>query len=624
MLKSFKNIARPIFRKIRFKLSWRYRRRIRKFENFEKEYREWSAVFHDASTQLTKRMILEMSQWKEKPLISVIMPVYNTKKEWLEAAIESVRSQIYTNWELCIAEDCSDDTETVPLLKKYANMDPRIKVVFRSKNGHISAASNSASELATGEWLALLDDDDLLHPTALYHVADTINRNPNAEIIYSDEDKINENELRCAPYFKYDFNIDLFYVQNMITHLGVYRKKTFEKIGGFREGFEGAQDYDLVLRFLEKINISQIIHIPRVLYHWRIHDGSTSKNISNKNYAGSAGERALNEHFKRSGISVKAIFDGSQYRTHYIMTGADYPLVSIIIPIYNNHHLLKICLESIYQKTTYPNFEVIVVDNLSDDPKTLSYLTNISKKHSNLRVVPDDTYPFNYSRINNRASLHAKGQYYCFLNNDTEVINGEWLYEMVSIASQPKVGIVGARLWYREKRFQKTRKRRIQHGGVVMGIGGIAGHKNKHHRARPRTINYQYFAMIFTHSITAVTGACMVMSKKCFMHVGGFDDENTPVAFSDTDLCLRVLEKKYRNVWTPHADLYHDESSTRKYDYETREKIMAFYKASAYLQKRWGKIIKRDPCYNPNLSLLYEGHHALAYPPRLDMLAHTT
>ncbi|MEG8098998.1 glycosyltransferase family 2 protein [Candidatus Liberibacter brunswickensis] len=621
---SYKNILKSLFRKIKFKLYRPLRLRIKKIKQFDNEYVKWSEIFHDASPKLTKRILLEISKWKEKPLISVIMPVYKIKTEWLEMAIESVRNQIYHNWELCIAEDCSDDPKIVSILKKHSNMDPRIKVVFRSKNGHISAASNSAAQLATSEWIALLDDDDLLHPTALYHVADTINRNPNAEIIYSDEDKIDVNQVRSGPYFKYDFNIDLFYVHNMISHLGVYRAKTFREIGGFREGFEGSQDYDLALRFLDKIDVSQIIHIPRVLYHWRIHDGSAAQKMSNKNYAGKAGEKALNEYFKRSGTLAKAVFEGVQYRTHYMIPKEKIPLVSIIIPTYNYHNLLKVCLKSIYQKTVYSHFEVIIIDNLSDDPKTLTYLKNISKKHSNLRVIKDDTYPFNYSKINNNASIHAKGQYICFLNNDTEVISGQWLSEMVAIARQKQVGIVGARLWYREQKLlwkKKSRKRRLQHGGVVMGIGGIAGHKNKHHRAQCRDPNLQAFAMHCTHSVSAVTGACMVISKKCFTQVGGFDEENAPTVFSDVDLCLRVLEHGYRNVWTPHADLYHEESRTRKNDHETIEKMIAFQNACVYLKKRWKNIIERDPCYNPNLSLLCEGHHVLNYPPRLNMIS---
>ncbi|XCD88570.1 glycosyltransferase family 2 protein [Candidatus Liberibacter asiaticus] len=622
MIQSCKCVVKSLLRKIKLKFPSRHKRRIIKFENFEKEYREWSSLFHDTSPQFTKKILQNISQWQNKPLISVIMPVYKITKEWLEMAIESVRSQIYSHWELCIAEDCSGDIETVSLLKKYANMDSRIKVVFRAKNGHISAASNSAAQLATSEWLALLDHDDLLHPTALYYVADAINNNPNAEIIYSDEDKINENQIRSGPYFKYDFNPELFHVHNMITHLGVYRTETFKKIGGFREKFEGAQDYDLVLRFLENIDLSQIIHIPRVLYHWRMHDNSTAQKIGNKNYAGKAGERALNEHFQRTGIAAKAVFDGAQYRTHYMIPNPP-PLVSIIIPTYNHHHLLKICLESIYHKTTYSSFEVIIIDNLSDDSKTFLYLQKIQKKYPNLRVITDNTHPFNYSRINNNATLHAKGQYFCFLNNDTEVINGQWLSEMMGIASQPQVGAVGARLWYRRKKLWK-RSKRLQHGGVIMGINNIAGHKNKHHKARCSVPNYQAFAMHFTHSISAVTGACMVMSKKCFMHVGGFDEKNTPVVFSDIDLCLRILEAGYRNVWTPHADLYHDESRTRKYDHEDPAKMIVFQEACQYLQKRWKKIIEKDPCYNPNLSLLHEGGHTLAYPPRLDCLSSPT
>ncbi|MBL0849306.1 MAG: glycosyltransferase family 2 protein [Candidatus Liberibacter ctenarytainae] len=540
------------------------------------------------------------------------MPVYKVRVDWLKEAINSVRDQLYPYWELCIAEDCSNDIHITSLLKKYAAIDPRIKVVFHKKRTHISAASNSAAAMATGEWIALLDHDDLLDSTALWHAANTINSNPTAEIIYSDEDKIDESGThRHGPYFKYDFNIDLFYSHNMITHLGIYKSKTFRKIGGFREGFEGSQDYDLVLRFLDEITPSQIIHIPRILYHWRAHQNSTAQTIDNKSYAITATLRAINEHFQRQGIKATSKYDINKQHTCYHLPDP-LPLVSIIIPTCNQHLFLRQCLKSIYNKTAYSNFEVIVVDNNSDDAKSLAYLETIKIKYPNLRLTRDKTAPFNYSRINNNAILHAKGEYFCFLNDDTRVINKEWLHEMMGMAIQPKIGAVGARLWYKNDT--------LQHAGVIMGIGNIAGHKNLHRRINGHHNNHQFFAIHVQHAVSAVTGACMVISKECFLKVGGFDDENTPVGFSDTDLCLRILESGYRNVWTPYANLYHYESQTRGPETATKEKWATFEQATQYIRRRWKDIIEKDPNYNPNLTL--DNHsHELARPPRLSWIS---
>ncbi|MFT4324979.1 MAG: glycosyltransferase [Candidatus Liberibacter psyllaurous] len=584
------------------------------FENFEQQYNSWSATFHDLSPESKKNILADLLLWKKKPIISIVMPVYKVKQEWLKTAIESVRNQIYPHWELCIAEDCAGNVDNVLLLKKYANMDPRIKVVFRTTTGHITASSNSASQLVTSDWIALLDHDDILHPTALYYVAESINANPNAELLYSDEDKINENNtIRSDPYFKYDFNIDLFYAHNMISHLGVYKTTTFRKIGGFRKGFEGSQDYDLVLRFLQHIDLSQIIHIPRVLYHWRIHDSSTAKTINNKSYATETSKRALNDYFKRHGIKAKAKSTIYGFYTNYQLPNPK-PLISIIIPVHNQYAPLKKCLENLYQKTSYRNFEVIVVDNNSTDSHTLSFLQKIQKDYQRLSVIVDKTQPFNFSQIMNNAVPHAKGQYLCFLNDSTQVINDHWLLEMLKIAAQPKVGAVGARLWYLTPRiFFKKPKKRLQHGGIIMGVDGIASNKNKNHTGCHTIPNCQFFAMHLIHSVSAVTSACMLVSKKCFVEINGFDDKNTPVAFSDVDFCLRAIEAGYRNIFTPFADLYQYKSATRKYGALNIE----FKQVCQYMTKRWEKIIKNDPCYNPNLNILSEGNHNLAYPPRL-------
>ena len=349
------------------------------------------------------------------------MPVYNPPLNMLEEAIHSVQAQLYTNWELCIADDASTNSKVKSLLKRYADRDPRIKVVFRKENGHISLASNSALKLVTGEYVALLDNDDLLSEHALFWVADAINDNPDAELIYSDEDKIDTAGHRYDPYFKSDWNPDLFLSHNMICHLGVYRTELVKKLGGFRKGYEGAQDYDLALRCTEQLASHQILHIPRVLYHWRSHSGSTALAGSEKSYALMAGERALNDHFKRVKVSATAQLQSfGMYRSQYNIPKRS-PLISLIIPTRNGLGLLKQCIDSIFVKTTYKNYEILVVDNDSDCPETLAYFKTIVK-NERIRVICDER-PFNYSALNNAAIRQAKGEYVALINNDIEVIS---------------------------------------------------------------------------------------------------------------------------------------------------------------------------------------------------------
>ncbi|MEA3444455.1 MAG: glycosyltransferase family 2 protein, partial [Bacteroidota bacterium] len=533
----------------------------------------------------------------------VIMPTYNPNTVWLKEAIESVRYQIYPNWELCIADDASTDAPTIAILKDFQNADSRIKVVFRKKNGHISQASNDAIELATGEWIALLDHDDLLPADALFWVASTINKNPEAQLIYSDEDKIDGNNKRQDPYFKCDWNYDLFLSQNMISHLGVYKTEIVRKIGGFRQGFEGSQDYDLALRFIEKISHEQIIHIPRVLYHWRIHKDSTALGADKKPYALISAKRAIGEHLTRKDSSASVeILENQMYRVKYDLP-AQAPLVSIIILSKNNKYMLQRCIESITQKTNYKNYEILIVDNNSDDDQTLFYFETLKQK-SNV-IVLRDTRDFNFSALNNKAAGSATGEYICFLNNDIEVISPNWLSEMISIAIQPGVGAVGAKLWYPNDT--------LQHGGIILGIGGIGSHAHKL-LAKGQDGYFNRAALI--QEFSAVTGACMLISKTVFNKVGGFNETDLSVAYNDVDLCLRIGDLGYRIVWTPFAELYHYESATRGEDIHP-EKRKRFLKESDYMEKTWGDMLKNDPAYSPNLSLFAEDF-SLAWPPRLE------
>ena len=567
------------------------------------DYGEWIRHYDTLTDKTRRKMADRIKGFAHKPLISIVMPTYNSKPEWLVEAIESVRIQIYPNWELCIADDASTSESIRTILERYAKEDSRIKIVFREKNGHISASSNSALELVTGEYIALLDHDDLLAEHALYHVTDAINAQSTAQLIYSDEDKIDQIGRRYDPYFKSDWNPDLFLSHNMISHLGVYRADLVREIGGFRKGYEGSQDYDLALRCVEQIDPHEIVHIPRVLYHWRSHPGSTAQAGSEKDYALMAGARALNDHFARKGISANAeLLEFGMYRAHYdVPTPA--PLVSLIIPTRNSLSLIQQCVDSILDKTTYENYEIIIVDNNSDDVKTLEYFAGlISDKR--IRVLRDDR-TFNYSALNNSAVLHARGEYIGLVNNDIEVITPQWLDEMLSLASQPRVGAVGACLWYPNDT--------LQHGGCATGILGIAGHL---HRNLPKG-HFGYFGRAkLIQTLSVVTAACMVIKKNIYQEVGGLDETNLKVAFNDVDFCLRVREAGYRNIWTPYAELYHHESATRGFE-DTAEKQMRFQDEVCYMQKRWGDILLNDPAYNPNLTLCREDF-SFAWPPRVN------
>lgn len=570
------------------------------------DYVEWVRRYDTLTDEARSVIRTRITALAQAPVIAVLMPVYNPRPEWLMEAIESVRNQLYPHWELCIADDASTDPAIRPLLERYRREDNRIKVVFREQNGHISAASNSALEQVAAPWLALLDHDDLLAEHALFWVADAINRNPQARLFYSDEDKIDESGVRHAPYFKCDWNIDLFLSQNMISHLGVYQTGLVREINGFMVGMEGSQDYDLALRYIERLNPGSIFHIPRVLYHWRIHSSSTAQDRAAKPYAALAGEKALNAHFQRQGIKATAkLLDFAMYRAEYDLPNPA-PKVSLIIPTRNGLNLIKTCVESILNKTIYPDYEVLIIDNGSDDPATLKYFEELMNQ-SRVRVIRDDR-PFNYSALNNEAVRLAQGELVALVNNDIEVISPDWLAEMVSLAMQGGVGAVGARLWYPNDT--------LQHGGCILGLGGVANHS---HKGLSRD-EFGYFGRArVMQSFSAVTGACLVIKKSIYEQVGGLNERDLKVAFNDVDFCLRVKEAGYRNVWTPYAELYHHESATRGSHEVSAEKQAAFAREVAYMQQRWGGGLLQDPAYSPNLTLEYEDF-SLAWPPRVALM----
>ena len=568
----------------------------------ENDYIRWISK-NDTLTDIDRKKIKDrISRMDENPTISVIMPVYNPPIKFLREAIESVIFQLYPNWELCIADDASTNKEIKNIIEEYRNLDDRIRVVYRKNNGHISLASNSAIELANGQYIALLDHDDIFAEHALYMIAETVNRDPNSAIIYSDEDKIDEEGNRFSPYFKSDWNPDLFLAQNMINHLGVYRLDIVKQVGKFRVGFEGSQDYDLALRITEVSEPEQIHHIPHILYHWRAIEGSVALNRNEKKYAHKKANSAIKEHLVRRNIKADVLSSprGSYHRVKYHLPKTP-PKVSFIVPTRDRADLLEVCIDGILNETNYPNSEIIVINNRSSDPDALVYLKKIDK---NPKVtVLDYNKSFNYSAINNYAVEHVTGSLIVLLNNDIEVIDPEWLNEMVSHAIRKEVGAVGALLYYPDDT--------IQHAGVALGIGGVAGHL--HVNNDRGTAGYFGRAEI-SQNISAVTGACMVMRKEVFLKVGGLNSDNLSVAFNDIDLCIRIRKEGLKVIWTPYAELYHHESASRGSD-QTADKVGRFNKEIDYMKETWDEILLTDPFYSPNFSLK-NGNFSLADNPR--------
>jgi glycosyltransferase involved in cell wall biosynthesis len=568
------------------------------------DYASWISLHDTLTSQAIVHLRTSLQGLKYLPLISVLMPVYNTSEKWLERAIKSVRDQIYERWELCIADDASTEPHVRSLLEKAAREDSRIKVVFRETNGHISAASNSALTLAQGDFVALLDHDDELRTHALAYVALELNRFPDANLIYSDEDKLDEAGIRYSPYFKPDWNPDLFFAQNFICHLGVYRTVLVREVGAFRIGYEGSQDWDLAMRVIEHSLPRHIRHIPRILYHWRAVQGSTALQISEKSYSVAAAGKAIADHFSRVGIKAAITpVEGDYWRVHYPLPDPA-PRVTLIVPTRNNAALLRPCIASILEKTAYPDYEILVVDNNSDEPETFAYLDEL-RQHPRCRVLAFPK-PFNFSAINNFAVQQTDSPIIGLLNNDLEVINGDWLDEMASQALRPEIGCVGAKLYYPDGR--------IQHAGVILGIGGVAGHAYKY---LPRHRQTSQYRLLIAQNFSAVTAACLVIRRSVYLEAGGFD-ENIAVAFNDVDFCLKVRSRGYRNLYTPYAELYHHESVSRGYE-DTPEKRQRFSKEVEHMQKKWGNLLCNDPAYNPNLTLEHEDF-SLAFPPHVPAL----
>ncbi len=554
-------------------------------------YRKWLEGRRELTTERARRVI---DQLPHTPLISVLVPVFNPRLEWLRECLDSVLAQSYPHWQLCIADDASTDPEVGEVLAEYAERDSRLQVVYRQRNGHICAASNSALQLVRGDFVALLDHDDCLAPHALFHVAEALYRYPDAGLLYSDEDKLNEAGERFDPHFKPQWNPDLLLSQNYIGHLAVFRSALVREVGGFREGFEGSQDHDLVLRVCERLAAEQIVHIPHVLYHWRAGEGSTALHSDEKDYTTRAGVAAVREHVQAQvpGAEVVEGHYPNTYRVRWPLPER-LPLVSLLIPTRDRVEILKPCVDAILERTDYPHFEVLILDNQSTCIKTLDYMRDISCRDDRVRVLRWNE-PFNYSAINNYGALYARGDILGLVNNDIEPIGGDWLDEMVRQVCRPRIGCVGAKLYYPNDT--------LQHGGVILGIGGVAGHAHKYfQRSSPG-----YFTRLhLAHNLSAVTAACLLLRKAVFEEVGGLNEEHLAIAFNDVDLCLKVREAGYRNLWTPYAELYHHESISRGADDNAKKRARAAGEV-AYMRETWAAQLDNDPAYNPNLTLVHE------------------
>ena len=561
---------------------------IRLHERFEPEevpYGPWyEAYIPDEETLETQRK----HRFDYKPLISIAVPAYQTPVEFLKQMIESLISQTYSEWELCIANASPDNEGMQKVLADYSARDSRVRFCNLKENLGIAENTNQAFAMAKGEFMGLLDHDDLLAPNALYEIVKALQDHPEADALYTDEDKVTtELDEHFQPHLKPDFNLDLLRSNNYICHFFVVRRSIVEKAGGFRKEFDGAQDYDFIFRCTE--NAREVLHVPEILYHWRTHKASTADNPASKMYAFEAGKRAIEANLERT--KTKGIVTHTQdlgfYRVKYPVQGN--PLVSVIIPNKDEKETLQTCLEMLEKNTSYQNFEIIIIENNSTTDEIFKYYKELSKdpRIHLLRWGKE----FNYSAINNFGVAHAKGEYLLFLNNDVKAINPDWMEEMLGVCQRPEVGGVGAKLIYPDNT--------IQHAGCVIGMGGIAGHMFVDMPA-DRT-GYLHKASLL-QDMSAVTAACLMMKKNVFEEAGGFT-EDLAVAFNDVDLCLKVRKNDHLIVYDPYVKLYHMESKTRGAE-DSKEKIRRFQTEIEYMRCHWLDILKNgDPYYNKNLSL---------------------
>ena len=561
---------------------------IRLHERFEPEevpYGPWYEAYVPDEAALEKQ---RHHHFEYSPLISVAVPAYRTPEKFLVQMIDSLLAQTYGNWELCIANGSPEDGAMKKVLEEYTKKDSRIRVSELTENKGIAGNTNAALEMARGEFVGLLDHDDLLAPNALYEIVRALDEDRTLDAVYTDEDKVTtELDEHFQPHLKPDFNLDLLRSNNYICHFFVVRRSIVQKVGGFRQEFDGAQDHDFIFRCIE--TAEKVGHIPEILYHWRTHKASTADNPASKMYAFDAGKRAIEAHLKRTGTegTVSHTPDLGFFRVKYPVQGQ--PLVSIIIPNKDEKETLKACIDSIREKTEYPNYEIIIVENNSTTDEIFQYYKELSQD-SRIRLLRWKK-EFNYSAINNYGVRHANGEYLLFLNNDVTVITPGWIRELLGVCQRPEVGAAGVKLIYPDDT--------IQHAGCVIGLGGIAGHMFVDMPAN-RT-GYLHKASIL-QDMSAVTAACMMMKRTAFEEAGGFT-EKLSVAFNDVDLCLKVRKNHKLIVYDPYVQLYHMESKTRGAE-DNKEKVRRFQEEIEYMRCQWIDILKKgDPYYNKNLSL---------------------
>ena len=533
-------------------------------------YAEWVELYETLGPADRIALRRKVDSLGQQPLISILLPVYNPDLDLLRAAVDSVKQQIYEKWELCMADDASTDPRVRPFLQKLADGDKRIRLTLREKNGHMAACSNSALALATGAWCALLDQDDILAEHALAHVALALERNPDAGLIYSDEDKIDLAGNRSNPFFKMDWNPELFLGQNYVGHLGIYRADILSAIGGFREGFEGSQDYDLAFRCIDRLQPEQIHHIPRILYHWRMVSGSLAEKRDAKPYAKEAARRAIADHLQRAKIAGRAEPCPENIESHRVVYDLPDPAPRVVIIVDSDGGTeMAECIGSIRSLTNYGAYEIAVA---------------------------------NERRQLNEFALASSADIVVFLHADIRVVDGGWLREMVSHAVRPEVGVVGARLWYPNDT--------LQHAGYILGLGGVAGlpFRGAHH-GHAGFFNITYLQ----RNCSAVSAACLAMRTVVFHELDGFDTQHLTSHFHDIDLCLRTREHGFQVIWTPYANLIHEEIEDRGGKDAQQESV--YQRDTTYMQERWAEELRRDPFYSLNLSLAPPGF-GLAFPPR--------
>jgi GT2 family glycosyltransferase len=552
------------------------------------QYDQWVAR-HTPDRAGLAALAAEVAALPVQPAFSVVMPVFNTDPRWLRAAIESVRAQVYPNWELCIADDASTEGATLACLAEYAR-DPRVRVTRRATNGHISVASNDALALATGDFVALLDHDDELAPEALAEMVKAINAAPDADVLYSDEDKLSPDGIRCDPFFKPDWSPEHFLGQMYTCHLTVARRSRVNGVGGFRTGVEGSQDYDLWLRMTART--ARVRHVPKVLYHWRKIPGSAAAEVQAKPYALENTRRVLQEHADQAGIDADVVsgLAPTLFRVRRRIHGT--PAVTLVIPTAGRTaeqrgtlvDLLPQALRAVTDKTTWPRYEILIADNGDLRAETVAAVEGLLARVPHRRV----TYcqppgPFNFSHKLNFAVSHCETEHFVIYNDDIEMITAAWIEGLLEFGQDPAVGAVGCRLLFPDGR--------LQHVGVVTGVNGVAAHL--FHQADPRDPGWNGGSMT-VRNYSAVTGAVMLTRRSLWDQVGGFD-EGLRIDFNDVDYCLKLRERGYRSVYTPFVEAYHHESGSFGARQQNPDDI-------AYMWQKWGAALDRDPYYNPNLA----------------------